>query len=146
MHALATSSRCAAFHRVTRFHAAMVNVVLVSFLAGCTDLQQPTAAPGAPSSVIRGYPEPGGCVPEVITEHPNDSTETILVTFTNLKTTTCYPNLVQWGIDMADPMGVDTPQGTGSWLARPPSSTLQAANMPSPDHFATNFYTPYQSH
>ena len=112
-------------------------------VTACTDRQPPTSAPGEPSQVVRGYPEPGGCgVTEVIEEYPTDSTETILVTFTSASPDNCYPNLVQWGIDMADPMESDTPQGQSYWLARAPHYTLDAANMPSPSHFATNFYTP----
>jgi hypothetical protein len=98
----------------------------ILLFVGCKS-EEPTGVSGAPSNVIRGWPN--GCVPEVL-ESSSESTDTVLVTFNTLGNN-CYPNLVQWGIDLADPMGVDTPQGdnafiaTGDYMANmPPSPAL----------------------
>lgn len=93
------------------------------FLPGCAaDL--PTTRTLAPNFVVRSYPN--GCVPEVI-RTTTDSTETILTTFSVAKES-CVPDLSQWGIDMGDPMGVDTPQGNAKWVAK---NSYDASGMPS---------------
>ncbi|MGH7586198.1 MAG: hypothetical protein ACREMH_08125 [Gemmatimonadales bacterium] len=84
---------------------------------------------------MRGYPAPGGCVPEALSAS-TDSTESVLVTFSG-GTDLCYPNLVSWGIDMADPIGVDTPQGTSAFQVR---IGPQFAAMPSPSAVAAGAY------
>lgn len=101
---------------------------VIMLLTGCAT-DQPTTATGDPSRVVRSYP--GGCVPEVTTEY-TDSTETIITTFT-AASTSCIPDLSQWGIELADPMKVDTPQGDAAWQSR---SDYDALNMPSPSHVA----------
>jgi hypothetical protein len=81
-------------------------------------------------------------VPEVIRES-TDSIETVLTTFYAEGRISCMPNLVQWGIDMADPVGVDTPQGNGYF--RIESESRIAVNMPSPPYAAHGAnYTPPQ--
>ncbi|MEW5927755.1 MAG: hypothetical protein AB1941_09735 [Gemmatimonadota bacterium] len=107
---------------------ALLAAWIILLLAGCAT-DQPTEATKKPSAVIRSYP--GGCVPEVTTEY-TDSTETIVTTFTTAAIT-CIPDLTQWGIEMADPMRVDTPQGDAAWRVK---SDYPAANMPSPSHVA----------
>jgi len=120
-------------------------LVAVSLLSGtawimpsCAD-ETPTPLDVDPQAVIRGYDPPAGCVPEVITTY-TDTTETVLTTF-EVPVTSCYPNLVAWGIDMVDPMGVDTPQGDGFFRI----NGLDGANLPSGTHMAFGGnYTPPQ--
>lgn len=75
------------------------------------NVKETTGAPEKPSTVVRGFSD--GCVPEVVTSS-SESADTTLVTFNGLGEY-CLPNLVPWGIDMADPMGVDTPQGNNGF-------------------------------
>jgi hypothetical protein len=125
--------------------AAAASAILLAY--GCAD--EPTAprdipqTPREPSLVIRGFPTTsGGCVPEVITQATEEA-ETTLVTFSAPGKISCMPNLVQWGIDMADPVGVDTPQGNGFF--RIESESRIAVNMPSPPYAAHGAnYTPPQ--
>ncbi|HJS47628.1 MAG TPA: hypothetical protein VJ773_06555 [Gemmatimonadales bacterium] len=110
----------------------------VALIGACTE-PKPTAPAEPPELVIRGHNPPARCVPEVI-ESATDSTETVLVTFTVDDPNGCYPNLVDWGIDMADPVEVDTPQGSTMFQTR---TGLNYVNMPSPPYAAIGaHYTP----
>jgi hypothetical protein len=103
-------------------------VGLLLVVAACSTDQ--TAGPShTPDHVIRAYPN--SCVPSVIST-VTDSTETDLVTFDSILTSVCYPNLISWGIDMADPAGVDTPQGSANWEMR----NDNVANLPSGSYYA----------
>jgi hypothetical protein len=77
------------------------------FTHACVE-EEPTGVSRNGSNVIREYTN--GCVPEVL-ESSSEDTDTILVTFDGPFSDNCVPKLAQWGIDMADPVGVDTPQG-----------------------------------
>lgn len=116
--------------------AAVASVIL--HLSGCAE-EQLTGVPNGPPLVIRG----GSCVPEVISE-VTDSTESALTTFTATLPSggsSCSPNLVAWGIDMYDPVGVDTPQGTSYIVIRTPPHPI--ANAPSPGYAGVGGdYTP----
>ena len=100
------------------------------------------APPREPSLVIRESNV--GCVPEVVTESTEEF-ETVLVTF-NVppgSSDNCWPKLAKWGIDMADPVGVDTPQGSSRFIVE--GQEIVAINMPSPPYAVRNgFYTPAQ--
>ena len=82
-------------------------------VVACT-VEEPTGPRGNPLNVVRGRGE-GGCVPEVI-QSSSDEADTVLVTMNGLGEEYCWPNLVPWGIDMMDPVGVDTPQGNNGFL------------------------------
>jgi hypothetical protein len=83
-----------------------------------------------------------GCTPEVIVNSTAE-VETVLVTF-NVppgSSDDCWPKLAAWGIDMADPVAVDSPQGSTRFIVE--GETEWAINIPSPPHAARNgFYTP----
>jgi hypothetical protein len=81
-------------------------------VVACT-VEEPTGPPGKPSNVVRGRVD--GCVPEVI-QSSSPQADTILVTMNGSGEEYCWPNLVPWGIDMMDPVGVDTPQGNNGFL------------------------------
>lgn len=75
--------------------------------------------------MIREYAN--GCAANVITS-TTDSTITHTVSFDGC-TDNDYPALAQYGIDMADPVGVDTPQGDARWQMFN-SSAANAPSMP----------------
>lgn len=116
---------------------AAASLSCIAALASCSS--DSTAGPATdPVPVIRAFPT--SCVPETFVT-VTDSTETVRTTFSN-PDPSCYPNLVQWGVDMADPAGVDTPQGTSAWIMK---SNLPVTNAPSPGHVAQPAsYTPPQ--
>ncbi len=117
----------------------LVLVAVTASLLGCHD-EGPTGAGRDPELVVRGYDDQAGCIPEVVTAF-TDSTQEILVPFTTTESV-CYPNLVEWGIDMADPIGVDTPQGNGFFQIKSGSGL---GNLPSPPNAAFGaYYTPSQ--
>lgn len=102
----------------------------------CVD-DQVTTPTRRPDLVVRGWDTitGPGCPSEVI-KTTTATTETILVTFNVSwlpEQTSCRPNLVEWGIDLSDPMAVDTPQGNGYFAV---SDGFAAANMPSPPNVA----------
>lgn len=105
-----------------------VAVAILLVLAACSTDQQ-TGPSGTPAHVIRAYPN--ACVPQVVSSI-TDSTQTDLVTFDSIVTSPCYPNLIAWGIDMADPVGVDTPQGSAAWQMY----NTAAVNLPSGAFYA----------
>lgn len=112
--------------------------LLILLVHACTE--DPTGVAKDPSFVVRGYDN--GCVPEVI-EGTTDSTKTSLVTFTAPGFVSCLPNLVPWGIDMADPVPVDTPQGDGFFRIETDLNLF--TNAPSPGYAAHGAnYTPPQ--
>lgn len=101
---------------------------------------QPTETSEGPSQVIREYDDNAGCATEVI-DSTSDSTQVLIVTFTTPENN-CYPQLAQWGIDMADPVGVDTPQGNAFVQIY---SGAFVVNNPSPPYAARGgHYTPSQ--
>jgi hypothetical protein len=75
------------------------------------------------SNVIREYTN--ACPVEVLESNSGD-TDTIIVTFDGTVSNGCKPKLAQWGIDMADPVGVDTPQGNQLYQVM----TTNTANLP----------------
>ncbi len=86
-------------------------LALTTCTTACLGGEGTSTAPGeekVPNLVIREYPN--GCPVEVI-ESSSEDTDTVLVTFDGLVNENCAPKLAQWGIDLADPIGVDTPQG-----------------------------------
>ena len=97
------SLRKAAVHR--GYAAAAATALLL--IHACVE-EEPTGVGGHTSNVIREYAN--GCPVEVI-ETRSEDTDTILVTFDGPASDGCIPKLAQWGIDMADPVAVDTPQG-----------------------------------
>jgi hypothetical protein len=110
--------------------------------AGCVE-GRPTDVPDDPSEVVRGYSDHRACLSTEVITSSSETTDTVLVTFNSVlapEATSCYPNLVPWGIDVADPAGVDTPQGNG--YARI-ETAYPIANMPSPPHAVIGgLYTP----
>jgi hypothetical protein len=86
-------------------------VVLTISIIACSAEDNTALSPGDERPlrlVIREYPN--GCPVEVI-ETSSEDTDTVLVTFDGAVNELCAPKLAQWGIDLADPIGVDTPQG-----------------------------------
>jgi hypothetical protein len=109
----------------------------VVVLVACLAEDEPTGVSGPPSNVVRG----AGCTPEVI-QTSSGSSDTLLITFENPSNPLqlCI-NLAPYGIDMVDPMPVDTPQGDGLFMPR----TDHAANLPSGIVYALGAqYTPPQ--
>lgn len=101
--------------RPSRDHTArwwtLLGVVLTTSFIACSEEENTALSPGderPPTPIIREYPN--GCPVEVI-ETSSEDTDTVLVTFDGLVNEFCAPKLAQWGIDLADPVGVDTPQG-----------------------------------
>lgn len=113
----------------------MAGVSALVLFAACAT-EEPTAVSTRPSHVVRG----AGCSPLVI-ETSSDDADTTLITFEDPSggLASCN-NLVPWGVDYKDPIGVDTPQGNGDFVAR-----SDASNMPSPPMYAMGaWYTPPQ--
>ena len=81
----------------------------LAFLASCAD-KTPTSPAVKPQMVVRQW-QPS--CPTEVTTTTTDSTETLSFSFTPFGTS-CIPELAKYGVDMADPMGVDTPQGTAT--------------------------------
>lgn len=108
---------------------------LILFVA--CETEDPTGVSSRPAHVIRG----AGCSPRVIVTS-SETTDTTLVTFDDPNDAGALcGNLVPWGIDMADPLGVDTPQGDGNFTPR----IEIGSNPPSPPTYALGAnYTPPQ--
>jgi len=82
-------------------------------LVACSAEDEPTGVSGPGSNVVRG----AGCTPEVI-QTSSRSSDTLLITFENPSNPLqLCNNLAPYGIDMVDPMPVDTP--TGRWQVHP---------------------------
>jgi len=125
--------------------AAGLAAILLAFGCGQESATAPTGqqqVPREPNSIIREVAT--GCVPEVITDS-TEEIETVLVTF-NVPLGSpddCFPKLARYGIDMADPVAVDTPQGNSAFEVEGESRV--AINMPSPPYAGRNaFCTPCQ--
>lgn len=111
---------------------------------GCLE-EPPTQVSNDPAQVVRGYTDHRACWTTEVMTASSESTDTVLATFNSTmdpEATSCYPNLAQWGIDIADPIGVDTPQGNGYFRIE---TAYPISNMPTPPHAALGGnYTPAQ--
>lgn len=92
-------------------------------------------------NVVRSYP--GGCVPEATVTYEG-SLEKTLITFTPVDTacSSNYFDVSSFGMDMADPVATDSPQGNMRW-DRASGANLQ--NLPSPGYAAGGLNSVYQA-
>ncbi len=107
------------------------------FAWACTD-ERPTLPVVPLSEAVREFTGPSAChVDATETTYGTDSSK-VLVTFEG-GWENCYPALATYGIDMADPLGVDTPQATVRWQIAPSDAIV---NAPSGNGAAYTQYVP----
>lgn len=124
-------------HSIRNQHIVLPAALTLALAVGCTDWNP--VAPEPPEEVqkvVRSWP--GGCVPNGTVSYQGgvEITEIDFTTGGNL----CTVDASSYGVDMADPTGIDTPQGNTQWRAITSSSTttppLDLQNLPSPPYAA----------
>lgn len=122
------------------FHLTLMAAIVI--VACSDDPLEPVPAsddPHQPSEVVRSWPD--GCVPDATTTF-EDSVEIITINFNTSIDTGCVIDASPYGVDMADPTGVDTPQGTSYWTT---NATWNFQNLPSSPHAAIGINNIFQN-